>query len=261
MTPRLRIPRTALARALGAAAHGGGETVELPVDAPRWLGGDAPVRRGTTDADGACLIVCESADAAPADGTPWMTLEADDEALAWRIDRALVRLAGRPGVPGTLVRIHGHGVLLRGAEGTGKSHTALALLDRGHALVADDLVTLAAASATPEGRAPDEGPRGRLAVRGLGVIRVDEHFGDAALARRAPVVLEVVLAPGASADPLTGGWATGGLLGRPLPRLTLAPGPMTALLIEAAVRECRQAGGITHGQASAEDRLNAARHH
>lgn len=266
MTPRLRIPRTALAQALGAAAQGGAETIELPVDTPRWLGDDAPVRREGSAAAGACLIVHGSADGASVSAAPWVALAADDETLAWRIDRALVRLAGRPGIPGTLVRVHGHGVLLTGAEGAGKSHTALALLDRGHALVADDVVTLAATAGATEGRAPDEGPRGRLALRGLGIIRVREHFGDAALERRAPITLEVALAPGAAADPLTGGWAPGGLLGRPLPRLTLAPGPMTALLIEAAVRESHQAGGATaggiaHGQARAEDRVNAARNH
>ena len=47
-------------------------------------------------------------------------------------------------VHGALVQVQGVGVLLLGPSGVGKSETALELVTRGHALVADDVVELGA---------------------------------------------------------------------------------------------------------------------
>src|SRR5262249_30682156 len=41
---------------------------------------------------------------------------------------------------GVLVEVFGLGVLIRGAPGVGKSETAVELLERGHRLIADDIV-------------------------------------------------------------------------------------------------------------------------
>jgi HPr kinase/phosphorylase len=51
-------------------------------------------------------------------------------------------LAPRESVHGVLVQVHGVGVLLTGPSGIGKSETALALVERGHRLIADDNVLL-----------------------------------------------------------------------------------------------------------------------
>ena len=58
-------------------------------------------------------------------------------------------------IQGVLVNIDGIGVLIRGGAGSGKSTTALRLMDRGHRLVSDDLVKIVL------------GPEGSLIGRGV----------------------------------------------------------------------------------------------
>ncbi|MDZ7808824.1 MAG: hypothetical protein U5L11_00120 [Arhodomonas sp.] len=193
-------------------------------------------------------MVVGSTAAAPADqGTPWLRIDGDDEAVAWRLERALERLTAGTGIPGTLVRVDGRGVLLAGDSGAGKSHTALALLERGHTLIADDLVTLEGGSGAVVGRPADPRAGGTLLPRGLGPLRVDRHFGRGAVATASPIALVVALDPQAGTDELHSGWQGTGLLGRPLPRLALRPGPLIATLIEAGLRETRLAAGREPG--------------
>jgi len=73
--------------------------------------------------------------------------------------------------------IRGIGTLVRGESGAGKSEAALALLERGHSLVADDLVRIKLLSDhTPVGFC-DEVSRGFMECRGIGIINVEELFG------------------------------------------------------------------------------------
>ena len=76
----------------------------------------------------------------------------------------------------TCVARDGHGLLLLGPSGSGKSDLALRLLDRGFVLVADDQVMV-------EGRIARPVPRlaGLIEVRGLGILRVT-HASEATLA-------------------------------------------------------------------------------
>mgnify|MGYP003651722531 CR=1 FL=1 len=67
------------------------------------------------------------------------------------------------------------GVLLRGAPGSGKSDLALRLIDRGATLVADDRTVLRRQGAAVLLSPPDT-IRGRLEVRGLGIVPVDHAF-------------------------------------------------------------------------------------
>ena len=73
----------------------------------------------------------------------------------------------------------GHGVLLIGAPGSGKSDLLLRLLDAGFALVADDRVELDGIWASPPTPLA-----GLLEIRGLGIFR---------LAYRAPVQLALAV--------------------------------------------------------------------
>ena len=61
----------------------------------------------------------------------------------------------------------GHGVLLIGAPGSGKSDLLLRLLDHGFTLVADDRVDIERGSASPP-----PALAGLLEIRGLGIIRL-----------------------------------------------------------------------------------------
>jgi HPr kinase/phosphorylase len=60
----------------------------------------------------------------------------------------------------------GHGMLLVGPPGSGKSDLTLRLIDRGFDLVADDQVDIAGLTASPP-----EALAGLLEVRGLGILR------------------------------------------------------------------------------------------
>jgi HPr kinase/phosphorylase len=87
------------------------------------------------------------------------------------------RFAPRTTVHGTLLDIRGIGTLVRGESGAGKSEAALALLERGHSLVADDMVRVKLLSDhTPVGFC-DEMNRGFMECRGIGIINVEELFG------------------------------------------------------------------------------------
>lgn len=70
------------------------------------------------------------------------------------------------------VAIDGHGVLLRGPSGIGKSDLALRLIDAGARLVSDDQSEVCRSGDRLIVRAP-AAIRGLIEVRGIGIIRVD----------------------------------------------------------------------------------------
>ena len=82
---------------------------------------------------------------------------------------------------GTMVDIGGIGVLLEGAAGVGKSETALALIERGHSLVADDITVLRRDSTGVVMASAVEITRYHLEIRGLGIIHVPSLFGVASM--------------------------------------------------------------------------------
>jgi HPr kinase/phosphorylase len=88
---------------------------------------------------------------------------------------------------GTCIAVDGHGVLLRGQPGAGKSDLALRLIDGGAVLVADDQVAVEADGDILWSSAPPT-IRGLLEVRGVGLVRTDT-------AGRVPVRLIVDLVP------------------------------------------------------------------
>ncbi|WOO41448.1 HPr(Ser) kinase/phosphatase [Rubellicoccus peritrichatus] len=78
---------------------------------------------------------------------------------------------------GTLLDVKGIGVLLRGKSGVGKSECALALIERGHSLVADDITYCKrVADIEIEGTSADLN-RGYMECRGIGIINIAEMFG------------------------------------------------------------------------------------
>ena len=85
--------------------------------------------------------------------------------------------APRCRVYGTMIEVAGMGVLIEGAPGIGKSETALGLIKRGYALVADDVTELMRdASGKLMARAA-EITRNLMEIRGIGIINVPSVFG------------------------------------------------------------------------------------
>ena len=78
---------------------------------------------------------------------------------------------------GTTMDIKGIGVLIRGDSGVGKSECALALIERGHSLVADDLTRIKLLDERELMASSMELNRGYMECRGLGIINVAYMFG------------------------------------------------------------------------------------
>ncbi len=81
---------------------------------------------------------------------------------------------------GVFMNIFGLGVLLTGESGVGKSELALALLDRGHQLIADDMVEFSRQNGEVVGCAPQK-LKNFLEVRGLGIFNIKVIFGACAV--------------------------------------------------------------------------------
>lgn len=84
-------------------------------------------------------------------------------------------------VAGTMVEINGVGVLLEGEPGVGKSEIALALIKRGHSLVADDTTILTRDSTGSIQGSAVAITREHMEIRGLGIIHVPRLFGVASM--------------------------------------------------------------------------------
>jgi HPr kinase/phosphorylase len=101
--------------------------------------------------------------------------------------------APRETVHGTLVDVYGIGLLFTGRSGIGKSEIALDLVERGHRLVADDVVIItkkAEEILMGEGRELTEH---HLEIRGLGLIDTRSTFGIRAVRIHKRVEVEVQL--------------------------------------------------------------------
>ena len=82
----------------------------------------------------------------------------------------------------TTVEVAGLGVMIEGAPGLGKSETALGLVKRGNALVADDFTCIRKAVATNALFASArEATRNYMEIRGIGIINVPKVFGVTAV--------------------------------------------------------------------------------
>lgn len=93
-------------------------------------------------------------------------------------------------VHGTMVDVYGIGILIAGKSGIGKSEVALDLIERGHRLVADDVVMLSKKSNVLISSATEMNKH-FMEIRGLGIIDVMSMFGIRSI--RYQKRLEVVL--------------------------------------------------------------------
>jgi HPr kinase/phosphorylase len=77
----------------------------------------------------------------------------------------------------TTLDVKGVGVMLRGTSGVGKSECALALIERGHSLVADDLTVIKLLDERELMATSRPLNRGWMECRGIGIINIAEMFG------------------------------------------------------------------------------------
>ncbi len=96
-------------------------------------------------------------------------------------------------IHGTLVDVYGVGLLYTGKSGVGKSEIALDLVERGHRMVADDVINITR-------KAPDlivgtgsELLGQHMEIRGIGIIDVEKLFGIRAIRLQKRIEVEVHL--------------------------------------------------------------------
>lgn len=130
-------------------------------------------------------------------------------------------------VHGTAIAINGHGILLQGRSGCGKSDLALRLIDRGAQLVSDDRVGITTQNYRPVMiQAPNIG--GKIEIHGLGI------FAYPAIAM-SPLWLLILLDQPTERMPYL--WQRGDICGFSVPRLALNPFETSAAIkVEQAIK-------------------------
>jgi HPr kinase/phosphorylase len=178
---------------------------------------------------------------AEARGVPVLVTEAESTPFVKRLTRFLdERLAMRLHLHAVLMDVFGLGVLIQGESGIGKSECALDLIDRGHRLVADDVVEIRRMSDTLMGACPPL-TRYHMELRGLGVINIKDLYGVSSIRMEKRLELVVSLErweAGKEYDRLGLSDETFLILGVELPlvRMPVAPGRNLAILVEVASR-------------------------
>lgn len=127
-------------------------------------------------------------------GIPVLRSSLSTKEFYWRVKPYLdAILAPRTSLHGSLADVYGVGLLFIGSSGVGKSECVLDLVERGHRLVADDLIMVSR-------RGPDvllgEGHElqgHHMEIRGLGIIDIKALFGIRATRRQKRIEVVVQL--------------------------------------------------------------------
>ena len=96
-------------------------------------------------------------------------------------------------VHGSLVDVYGVGLLFTGRSAIGKSECALDLVERGHRLVADDVVTIKRRAENVLIGSGNDLLRHCMEIRGIGIIDVQSIFGIRAIRAQKRIEVEVNL--------------------------------------------------------------------
>ncbi|MBU0650409.1 HPr(Ser) kinase/phosphatase [bacterium] len=147
-------------------------------------------------------------------------------------------------IHGTLLDVYGVGVLILGGSGVGKSECALELVERGHRLVADDLVNISCKVGRFLMGTGVSFIRHHMEIRGLGIIDVRSVYGAGSVRNQKRIGLVVSLEdwdPKKEYERLGLEEKTYELLGIPLPHfvIPIKPGRNLAVLIEVATTSQR----------------------
>ena len=178
---------------------------------------------------------------AEARGVPVLVTAAESTPFIKQLSAFLEdRLAQRLHLHSVLMDVFGLGVLITGESGIGKSECALDLIDRGHRLVADDVVEIKRLAEGVVGASP-ELTRYHMELRGVGVINIKDLYGVSSIRMAKRVELVVSLErweSGKEYDRLGLHDEQFPILGIdvPLIRMPVAPGRNIAILVEVAAR-------------------------
>ncbi|MBT4485087.1 MAG: HPr(Ser) kinase/phosphatase [Candidatus Latescibacteria bacterium] len=96
-------------------------------------------------------------------------------------------------VHGALVDVYGVGLLFTGRPGIGKSEVTLDLVERGHRLVADDIIHIIRKSRGIVVGTSNPMTRSLLEIRGVGIVDVEKMFGIRAIRMQKRIEVEVQL--------------------------------------------------------------------
>ena len=94
---------------------------------------------------------------------------------------------------GTLMDVYGMGLLFTGRPGIGKSEVSLDLVERGHRLVADDIVHIVRKARGVIVGTGDEMTRSMIEIRGVGIVDVQQMFGVSATRLEKRIEIEIQL--------------------------------------------------------------------
>ena len=103
------------------------------------------------------------------------------------------RFAPQTTLNGTLADVYGVGLLFQGRSGIGKSECVLDLVERGHRLVADDLVNVIRKGNEVLIGTGHESLRHHMEIRGLGIIDITSIFGIRAVRLQKRIEVVVLL--------------------------------------------------------------------
>ncbi len=127
-------------------------------------------------------------------GVPILVSSLPTNVMNTRITKILEdAFAPRTSTHGVLVEVFGVGILIVGKSGVGKSETALELIERGHRLVADDVVDIRSISDTFLIGSGAKLIRHHMEIRGLGIINIKQLFGVGAIRDKKQIQLVVSL--------------------------------------------------------------------
>ncbi len=94
---------------------------------------------------------------------------------------------------GSMVEVHGIGVLIRGDSGIGKSESILALIERGYSLVSDDMTRVVLVDGRQVVGTSAEVTRNHMEIRGIGIVNVAAMFGARSIRTEKRIDLVVTL--------------------------------------------------------------------
>ncbi|GIX41789.1 MAG: HPr kinase/phosphorylase [Leptospiraceae bacterium] len=96
-------------------------------------------------------------------------------------------------IHGVLMDVFGVGLLLQGESGIGKSETAIELIERGHRLIADDVVRIKAVSENILIGYTDPIIEYHMELRGIGIINIKDIYGIRATKKKTQIDLSIYL--------------------------------------------------------------------